>query len=382
MIDYRCLLSSCAALDGTSSRRMIKLLFKAAFRLFLFRATNPFESLNDEADLLLVSSHNRPDLLKDLDVWCAGTVKSICRVHIKVNESIGGYFPRLDQVSRARYMVSEAGRHLGFKLSALGWLFLFIRALEACKYSGQLRRNVVSKSAVVFSHMEMQFYENIVVQVARLQGCKTYAMQHGFYSDDGVKISASVVNPVNYLASVAHTFLAWGGGTIHEVKPYMNCDFVVVGKPACLVKGYSKITSTVRRGTLVVLDSKINQYLNQSLLDKVLNEAVDGQAIYVITHPDDDTSYRGDFYTVSHNEVTPVKVIGLNSSALIQYGVTGYRVQCHSSSRLFKGANSTVRGKASPNELILIDDIPQDYWQQYIKYTAAKSINKLDGLVG
>lgn len=380
MIDYRCLLSSCAALDGVSSLRIFKLVLKAASRLFFFRATNPFETLEDEADLLLVSSHNRQDLLEDLDVWCARTDKSIHRVHIGANERIGVYVPGLGEWSGARDMVSQAKRHLGFKLGALGGLFLSLRALEARKYFGQLRRNRVRETAVVFSHMEMQLYENIVVQVAKLDGCRTFALQHGFYSDNGAKISASAVNPVNYLASVAHTFLAWGSETIREVRPYINCEFVIVGKPASIVNGHGESTPAGRNGVLVLLDSKINQPMNQALLDKVLSESGTDQAVYVINHPDDDTHYAGDFRNVGHNEVDPDKVIGLNSSALIQYGVAGHRVLCHSDSRLLKGANSPVSGARSSNELVLVDT-PQAYWRQFIQCSASESIHKLDGQV-
>ena len=378
MIDYRCLLSSCAALDEASSLRIFKLVVKSISRLFFFRATNPFESLKDDADLLLVSSHNRQDLLEDLDIWCALTHKSINRVHIRANEQISVYFPGLEQWSRAKVMVSQARAHLGFELGALGELFLSLRALEACKYFGQLRRNRVRDTAVVCSHMEMQLYENIVVQVAKLNGCRTFAMQHGFYSNDGAKISASVVNPVNYLANVAHTFLVWGSETVCEVRPYIGCEFAIVGKPASIVKGRSELETARHVGTLVLLDSKINLLMNQELLEKVFRESGSDEAIYVITHPDDDTNYPGDYCTVGHNEVNPDKVIGLNSSALIQYGVAGYRVLCHSGSRLLKGANSSVSGTTSSNELVLVNDIPHSYWRQFIQCSAAESVHKLD----
>jgi hypothetical protein len=356
-------------------------VLKAASRLFFFRATDPFETLKDDADLLLVSSHNRQDLLEDLNVWCAWTDKSIHRVHIKANERICGYFPGLEQWARAKDMVSQAGRYLGFKLGALGWLFLFLRALEACKYFGQLRRNQVKEATAVFSHMEMQLYENIVVQVANLGGCKTYAMQHGFYSDDGAKISALAVNPVNYLASVAHTFLAWGSESIRAVRPYIGCEFTIVGKPASIVTKHSEPAPSAQYGILVLLDSKINHSMNQVLLDKVLRDSGSDQVVHVIIHPDDDTYYLGDFRIVVHNEVDPDKVIGLNSSALIQYGVAGYRVLCHSGSRLLKGANSPVSATRSFNELVLVDDIPQTYWLQFIHCSASESVHKLDRLI-
>jgi hypothetical protein len=112
-----------------------------------------------------------------------------------------------------------------------------------------------------------------------------------------------------------------------------------------------------------------------------MNEAGKGQAIYVITHPDDDTQYLGDFCTVVHNDVTPNIVIGLNSSALIQYGLAGYRVLCHSNSRLLNGASFSVLGKTSSSELDLVDEIPQIYWKQFIEYTATQSVQKLDSLV-
>jgi len=133
MIDYRCLLSSCWALDGASSLSIFKLVLKAASRLFCFRATNPFGSLEDEADILLISSHHRQDLLEDLDVWCALTNKSIRRIHIRANEGISLYVPGLGDWSRAKDMVSRARQCLGFELGALGGLFLTLRALEACK---------------------------------------------------------------------------------------------------------------------------------------------------------------------------------------------------------------------------------------------------------
>lgn len=379
MIDYRCLLSSCAALDEALALRIFKMVLRAALRLLFLRGTNPFESLKNEADLLLVSSHNRQDLLEDLDVWCAWTDKCIHRVHIRANAQIRVHVPGLGEWSRARDMVSQARQHLGFEVGALGKLFLTLRALEARKYFEQLRGSCLRETAVVVSHMEMQLYENIVVQVAKLNGCKTYAMQHGFYSDDGAKISASAVNPVNYLASVAHIFLAWGSETIREVRPYMDCEFAIVGKPASIVSWHSESRPAGQNGVLVLLDSKINQSMNQALLDKVLNESGSDQAVYVITHPDDDTHYSGYFRTVGHNEVDPDRVIGLNSSALIQYGVAGYRVLCHSCSRLLQGANSPVSGTASSSEMLLVDDIPQAYWRQFIRCGASESVRKLDG---
>jgi hypothetical protein len=381
MIDYRCLLSSCAALDGASSLKILKLVLKAAARLFFFYATNPFASLKDDVDLLLLSSHNRKDLLEDLDVWCAQTEKSIHRVHIKANERFGIYFPGLWQWFLAKEMVSQAKGYLEFELGTLGRLFLSLRALEAHKYFEQLHRNDIRKTALVFSHMEMQLYENIVVQVAKLKRCKTYAMQHGFYSDDGAKISASAVNPVNYLANVADTFLAWGSETIREVSPYIDCEFVIVGKPASVVKEHGEITSLDRHGVLVLLDSKINQAMNQALLEKVLKEFGPDQVVNVITHPDDDTHYEGDFCIVCHDEVVPARVIGLNSSALIQYGIQGYRVLIHTGSRLLKAANSPVSGTTPSNELVLITDIPKAYWRQFIHCSGSQSVHKLDSQV-
>ena len=142
MIDYRCLLSSCSVLDGASRSNISQLILKAVARLLLLRATNPFDSLDDEADLLLVSSHKRPDLLNDLDAWCAGTEKTIHRVSISANQRIGLYLPGPGEWSRARDMVRQAERHLGFELDALGRLFLSLRALEARRPQSMILHSV------------------------------------------------------------------------------------------------------------------------------------------------------------------------------------------------------------------------------------------------
>lgn len=381
MIDYRCLLSSCTLLDKLSSFRILKLVLKALVRLLFLCATNPFASIKYDADILLVSSTNRKDLLEDLNVWCTLTRKSIHRVDIRATERIDIYFPSLRDWCLAKDMMNQAKQKLEFDLNAFGRLFIFLRALEACKYFKQLSRKSLRATPVVFSHMEMQFYENIVVQVAKLGACETYAMQHGFYSDDGLQISSSNVNAVNYLASVADNFLAWGSQTTHQVGSYLDCNSIIVGKPASIVKEPTESAPGKQNGVLLLLDSWLNKDLNQTLIDMVIQESRPGEIVYVIHHPDDNTHYKGNFRVVSHNEVSHYKVIGLNSSVLIQYGVAGYWTICHSGSRLLKAMNLPVAGSTPPNKLMLVDDIPQAYWRNFIQHTGSEAVGKLDGQV-
>ena len=383
MVDYRCLLSSCSRLDKLGLVDSILLILKSALRLLCWHATNPFKTADTSREILLISSYGRKDLMKDVDTWLDNTRRAIDHKHLEAKNHFGLYLPDTADFQSAKEMVDDALPFLEFALSKSAKVFLYLRALEALKYEKSilLNFNWPAEKPLV-SHMEMQLLENVALQCAKKKGVPTYTMQHGFYSFDGTKLSAQQVNPVNYLASVSEVFLSWGDRTLTEVSPYLQAKTKTVGKPHVLVEDF-KESDQPNTKILVLLDSSAHQDLNRALLERLKVSEFDQNQVFLIQHPDDHNNYGFPFAHSTHNEFFPSIVIGMHSSALIQYGITGHKLIVYGGSRLLRGAQDhfgqffdlmPIKGHT------FINQIPIDYWKSFIQYHSKEAIEKLDSV--
>jgi hypothetical protein len=108
---------------------------------------------------------------------------------------------------------------------------------------------------------EMQPGENVLVQYFNFRGVPTATLQHGLYIDYG---DQQTVNRLNYEASCAQTFLAWGqetGKLIRRHNP--NAEIVVCGAPQIDDVIVEKEPACI----YVVFDADINLRENRILLE-------------------------------------------------------------------------------------------------------------------
>lgn len=134
------------------------------------------------------------------------------------------------------------------------------------------------KMVVFFS--EMRPVENALVQWFNQRGVRTVTLQHGLYIDYG---NQPTINRLNYEASCAQTFLAWGDETVELVKRFNpSVEAVVCGAP--------QISESVEEVeppcVYVVFDADLNRDQNRILLSvgKDLGRAKDLEVV-VGLHP-------------------------------------------------------------------------------------------------
>lgn len=100
-------------------------------------------------------------------------------------------------------------------------LCLYLEAVEI------LLRDARFKVLVVFA--DMHPVDNLLVQIAELEGLETVTLQHGLYVDYE---RCPNINRANYINIVSRHFLAWGEGTRALVSRFHpGCVVEVCGKP-------------------------------------------------------------------------------------------------------------------------------------------------------
>jgi hypothetical protein len=385
MIDYRCLLSSSSNLFRIKSINKIGLIIKALVRLIFWKATNLTVALTSR-DILIVSSYHRNDLINDVEYWKKNSRLDLLHIHISPFDTIELYKPKYINLKKAIYLVREIHKHLEFDPSFLGNVFLYIRALEAQKFAEIIMsQNSLIKTEIIISHMESHFYENILLQCANSLDIKTLALQHGFYSFDGIKVSKYSVNSVNYLSSVCFIFLAWGEQSIKEIGLYISSQIKIVGKTNTLVKSFDTQYCDHDK-VLVILGNPVHRPLNVLLIECLKYAGYKKENVVIKHHPTDDYFYQHNYSSQFVDDFCPGLVIGLHSSLLIQYGIAGYPLVLYRGSKLLNGISKKMTLKpykklGKIGELGFVTDIPQKYWNSFIGYHSTEAVDRLDSLI-
>lgn len=177
----------------------------------------------------------------------------------------------------------------------------------------------------VVTFAEMRPAENVLVQWFNLQKVKTIALQHGLYIDYG---SQRTINRLNYEASCAQVFLAWGQETVDLIARFNpSAKTVVCGAPQI-----EEISEELALPCVyVVFDGDINQEQNRQLLKvgKQLGQEFDLEVV-VGLHPRNQKSLyelvgvsflpKGDYY------VRGGFVLGHTTTQIIKLARLGKRV--------------------------------------------------------
>ena len=181
----------------------------------------------------------------------------------------------------------------------------------------------------------MQFCENIISQYFRLAGAKTFAYQHGYYHDDGSQVTKKTYIPVNYLASVCDTALAWGETNKIILERYTKASVICVGKPYLLGATLSRshnvnLDLNLRpRHLVVILDNLALREVNIQIIRALSNANCDDGILSFIAHPDDAYDYtEPNVNRISHDVLNRDQhyIVANNSSAILQYGRVGFNI--------------------------------------------------------
>jgi hypothetical protein len=300
-----------------------------------FFVSPKISGLNSGATLMLIRSFERPDLSKDFDYLLSCMGPEAERVRIEPKSFVLNIFSLSDLAVARRnysYTLENISVHLNASLTQRATIFLALIEISKMK---RLFEQLISSDEVLIFTMDMQFYDNILAQVARSAAAETFGFQHGFYHDDGNLISSSNVNPVNYLAAVCRTALIWGEFSAAALKKYTSQKLVIVGKPTVLVPSlrvHQKRDRQKRNRVLVILDSVKNREKNMEVLADLESLS---KEVCIIPHPDDQEQYRSKRLRVTtHGDSDYDAVFCINSSAAIQYGFAGYKIYLHPDSAI------------------------------------------------
>lgn len=332
-------------------------------------------------------SHFRPDLLQDFnlinDCLCSTYTKVVIRPYKEI-KFCGIYINDLvfswNMVGSLIYSVpAPINRTITTRL------FFFFYVLEGIKLVRYLESKNTRVNSIL-SLMEMQCFENILVQYFRLSGTKTFAYQHGFYRDTGNTVTKKNSNPVNYLAAVCETALVWGEASKLVLGKYTSQSIVCVGKPTLLGKGESS-TGGIRpdienREVVVILDSYQQLEKNISIM-KAVSESSCGNSVYYIPHPDDQYDYsKFNAVVISHQQINQQRHIlaGNNSSAVLQYGRAGFNILlfegsdfcCQCDRDLIERVSLVTKGEL--RFLNVGGKIALEFWSHYIENFGANCL--------
>ena len=165
---------------------------------------------------------------------------------------------RLSFASLRRWSrVVQAFRYTNSSRSLLNRL---LDTLLCMYYLDVLHAFFKARPKFVVTFAEMRPVENVLVQWFNLQGIKTITLQHGLYIDYG---SQRTINRLNYEASCAQIFLAWGQETVDLVTRFNpSAKAVVCGAPQIAEPSDELAPPCI----YVVFDGDINQEQNRQLL--------------------------------------------------------------------------------------------------------------------
>jgi hypothetical protein len=359
----------------SSTFGLLKLNITSALRLLFF---SPIPTIKDSPKIILLSCFRR-DLLQDFDKIIDHLSPDYKKIIIKPYQKISIQFLSYGEVIYAWRQSESIFKYISLpkvkSIFARFWLFLSI--LEGIKLINILEKKQIKVERVV-ALMDMQFYENILVQFYKLSGARTYAYQHGFYRDTGNEITLTNCNPVNYLASVCDTVLAWGDASKSILEKYINGRVVSTGKPTLLINdlgnGSVPVSTDSPLHFVAVLDSILQRERNLKIMGSLSQSLQNNEVLSYIPHPDDDFDYTKFRATkITHDQMNRNKhtIVANNSSAILQYGRAGYRVLLLEDSDFIKFAPAKIletlsRVKKDAMTFIDIKAESSVFWNLYI----------------
>lgn len=245
------------------------------------------------------------------------------------------YIPSLTTLNSARALMYELLANTNREVNFIGNVYLYIRAVEAIKFSN-ISCNIISQSSVqnfVFSQ-EMECRENIFASVINQCGRKSFALQHGYYNDEGPDVNEENINSINYLASVCKYILVWGESTRKLFAHYRPDAFTyIIGKPISGVD-MPLDNKPVVDIPCIIFDSK-DRVDGNLVLDKLCTHFEENEIEFCAkAHPDD--TFRRNKYKDIHKicDINYQKVFGCHSSLLLEQKLIKKSVYVLANSRL------------------------------------------------
>lgn len=335
---------------------------------FFFRRSMPEVGV-DSGAVLCVKSMERGDYEAQwaLTLDCIAGKKTCITIEFKRGLS-------LDPFKRLRGIV-PAWRASNQKKGPIARLSATLVALYCLDVLHSFRH---AQPAHVLFFAEMRPFENVLVQHYNTKNILTTTLQHGLFIDYGAK---KTINRLNYEASCARQFLAWGeetGELIQRFNP--GAEIIICGalqipeaakecEPACVY---------------VVLDADINRRENEVLLEvgRRLGSALDLEIVACL-HPRN----RRDFYRLqgysflseSDNYARAGFVLGHTTTQLLKLARQGKRV--------FKLKSEEPCNRLIPDAVCFSDfnelhskicegNYPSEWANAHIAHVGSKAVDK------
>lgn len=232
--------------------------------------------------------------------------------------------------TKATNLVFKYSKELNRRLSAFPPLIRKCLIFRMLKYISIVEDLAYIQYRVLVVFGDMQPVENLLVQVAKLNGIKTVTLQHGLYVDYSAMDN---VNVVNYKNHVSDYFFGWGINTEILLRKYIqNLNFIHCGKPSIYglkaFDSYSVKKSLGKLDFLLITDQRIFKSYNYSLADIICQVASDlGREVYVRFHPSNDKNEFKRMFPAVREVVditNPYIVIGHTSSLIYEAHTLGY----------------------------------------------------------
>jgi hypothetical protein len=299
--------------SSSSLKKTVNLLM--GIGSFFFRRSMPKVSVDSDA-ILCVKSMERGDYEAQwaLTLDCIAGKKTYITIEFKRGLSF-------DPLTRLRGMV-PAWRASNQKKSLIARLSATLVALYCLDVLHSFRD---AKPGHVLFFAEMRPFENVLVQHYNAKNILTTTLQHGLFIDYGAK---KTINRLNYEASCARQFLAWGeetGQLIQRFNP--SVEVVVCG--ALQIQDQTEEADPPC--VYVVLDADINRNENEILLDvgRRLGRALSLECVACL-HPRN----RTDWYDLRGYSPLPPRdeysrkgfVLGHTTTQLLKLARQGKRV--------------------------------------------------------
>ena len=249
-------------------KRLVTLL--AGSVSFFFRRSVPDVDMEPGA-ILCIKSMERGDYEEQwaLTLDCIRQTKQV--VIIELGRGLS-----LDPFKRLRRLLPawQASKHKNGIINRLSGALLALYCLDI------VHSFRYTKPARVLFFAEMRPFENVLVQHFNSKSVPTATLQHGLFIDYGDK---KTVNRLNYEASCAQIFLAWGEETSELILRFNpKAEIIICGA----LQISDKVEDREPACVYVVLDADINRKENEILLDigKRVGEALSIELVACL-HP-------------------------------------------------------------------------------------------------
>ncbi|NCH53462.1 hypothetical protein [Cronobacter muytjensii] len=189
---------------------------------------------------------------------------------IKYAFDIFGFFKKIT------FIITQTSRNKNIKellqLSQLNTLY------------GQLvGLNLFDKSIVTFCDAHPE--DNLISQTLKINRCRTYTLQHGYYT-----YSPGTINQEVYENFISDYMLCWGPSSVANL---IDCG---ISSSRLIPFGYFKETKLRYHGgnaVFILLNGRHNSQTNFALLalaKRIINDT--GMRVYIKKHPDDTNAYQ------------------------------------------------------------------------------------------